>query len=153
MGCLSIFIVHTDNFPTSVIKPIFMGTFAIASEQVQIVFSEYFMYLLFVSLPLFFQASKLGVGKNTSIISYYSGYQVYKQLLLDDCVIFNSVVFLSKVIQFNYLPFVLTFIADSNSNTGNDDVIFIIINATFYFKFFSMHATLLQACCIHQRRI
>ncbi|XP_003382803.1 PREDICTED: ragulator complex protein LAMTOR3-A-like [Amphimedon queenslandica] len=67
--------VHTDHFPTGVIKPIFMGTFAIASEQ----------------------ASKLGVGKNTSIISYYSGYQV---------------------IQFNYLPFVLTFIADSKSNTG-----------------------------------
>lgn len=28
------FLVHTDHFPVSIVKPIFMGTFAIASEQV-----------------------------------------------------------------------------------------------------------------------
>ena len=43
------------------------------------------------------QASKLGLGKNKSIISYYTGHQV---------------------VQFNYSPLVVTFIAQTNSNTG-----------------------------------
>lgn len=44
-----------------------------------------------------FQASKLELGKNKSIISCYSGHQV---------------------IQFNYFPLVITFVANGKANTG-----------------------------------
>lgn len=59
----------------SVLKPPFLGTFAIASEQ----------------------ASKLGLGKNKAIISYYTSHQV---------------------VQFCHNPLVVTFIAHSSANTG-----------------------------------
>ena len=36
ISCITQFIhlVHTDDLPPAIVKPIFMGTFAIASEQV-----------------------------------------------------------------------------------------------------------------------
>ena len=43
------------------------------------------------------QASKLGLGKNKGIISYYSNHQV---------------------VQFNYFPLVVTFVAQTRANTG-----------------------------------
>lgn len=43
------------------------------------------------------QASKLGLGKNSGIISYYSNHQV---------------------VQFNYSPLVVTFVAQASANTG-----------------------------------
>ena len=46
---------------------------------------------------LFLQASKLGLGKNKSIISYYSTHQV---------------------VQFCHFPLVVTFIAQASANTG-----------------------------------
>ena len=64
-----------DQAPPGTLRPPFLGTFAIATEQ----------------------ASKLGLGKNKSIISYYSGHQV---------------------IQFNHSPLVLTFVATGEANTG-----------------------------------
>ena len=66
---------HVGGVPSAAMKPPFLGIFSIASEQ----------------------ASKLGLGKNRSIISYYTGHQV---------------------VQFNYYPLVVTFIAQTNSNTG-----------------------------------
>ncbi|XP_064406321.1 ragulator complex protein LAMTOR3-A-like [Halichondria panicea] len=66
---------RSGNVPSAALKPPFLGVFSIASEQ----------------------ASKLEVGKNKSIISYYSGHQV---------------------VQFNYFPLVVTFIAAVDANTG-----------------------------------
>ncbi len=43
------------------------------------------------------QASKLGMGKNRGIVSYYSGHQV---------------------VQFNHHPLVVTFVAQTDANTG-----------------------------------
>ena len=51
----------------------------------------------FVNYSFTLQSSKLGLGKNRSIISYFSKHQV---------------------IQFNYYPLVLTFIAQAGANTG-----------------------------------
>lgn len=65
-----------DNSGSSgALNPPFLGAFSIASEQ----------------------ASKLGLGKNKSIISYYSAHQV---------------------VQFCHFPLVVTFIAKANANTG-----------------------------------
>ena len=64
-----------EDISASVLKPPFLGTFSIASEQ----------------------ASKLGLGKNKAIISYYTTHQV---------------------VQFCHFPLVVTFIAKSNANTG-----------------------------------
>ena len=64
-----------DSISSGVLKPPFLGTFSIASEQ----------------------ASKLGLGKNKSIISYYTSHQV---------------------VQFCHFPLVVTFIAKANANTG-----------------------------------
>lgn len=65
----------SDDISSGILKPPFLGTFAIASEQ----------------------ASKLGLGRNKTIISYYNSHQV---------------------IQFCHNPLVLTFIAKANANTG-----------------------------------
>ena len=65
----------SDSVSSGVLKPPFLGTFSIASEQ----------------------ASKLGLGKNKTIISYYNSHQV---------------------VQFCHFPLVVTFIAKSNANTG-----------------------------------
>lgn len=46
---------------------------------------------------LHLQASKLGLGRNSGIISYYSNHQV---------------------VQFNYSPLVVTFVAQATANTG-----------------------------------
>ena len=64
-----------DSVSAGVLKPPFLGTFSIASEQ----------------------ASKLGLGKNKTIISYYTSHQV---------------------VQFCHHPLVVTFIAKANANTG-----------------------------------
>ena len=64
-----------DSISSGVLKPPFLGTFSIASEQ----------------------ASKLGLGRNKSIISYYTSHQV---------------------VQFCHFPLVVTFIAKTNANTG-----------------------------------
>ena len=64
-----------DSVSAGVLKPPFLGTFSIASEQ----------------------ASKLGLGRNKTIISYYTSHQV---------------------IQFCHHPLVLTFIAKADANTG-----------------------------------
>ena len=64
-----------DSVSSGVLKPPFLGTFSIASEQ----------------------ASKLGLGRNKSIISYYTSHQV---------------------VQFCHFPLVVTFIAKTNANTG-----------------------------------
>lgn len=64
-----------DTVSAGVLKPPFLGTFSIASEQ----------------------ASKLGLGRNRSIISYYTSHQV---------------------IQFSHSPLVVTFIAKTSANTG-----------------------------------
>ena len=64
-----------EGVSPGVLKPPFLGTFSIASEQ----------------------ASKLGLGKNKAIISYYTNHQV---------------------VQFCHFPLVVTFIARINANTG-----------------------------------
>ena len=65
----------SERVSAGVLKPPFLGTFSIASEQ----------------------ASKLGLGKNRAIISYYSTHQV---------------------VQFCHFPLVVTFIAGGSANTG-----------------------------------
>ena len=66
---------NDDSVSSGALKPPFLGTFSIASEQ----------------------ASKLGVGRNRSIISYYTSHQV---------------------VQFCHYPLVVTFIAKTTANTG-----------------------------------
>lgn len=68
--------VANEKAPESAMRPSFLSTFGVATDQ----------------------ASKLGLGKNKTIISMYSGYQV---------------------IQMNKLPLVVSFIADRDSNTGH----------------------------------
>ena len=94
--------LHTSNgaarsgsIPSATVKPPFLGIFSIASEQVIFCFQCYY-----INAKCYFyinQASKLGLRKNKGIISYYSGHQV---------------------VQFNYFPLVLTFIAHTDANTG-----------------------------------
>ncbi|XP_069781704.1 ragulator complex protein LAMTOR3 isoform X1 [Narcine bancroftii] len=67
--------VANDNAPEHALRPGFLSTFALATDQ----------------------GSKLGLSKNKSIICYYNSYQV---------------------VQFNRLPLVVSFIANSNANTG-----------------------------------
>jgi len=55
------------------------------------------LYLLLKKCHCDLQASKLGLGKNRAIVSYFSAHQV---------------------IQFNYSTLVLTFVAKSSANTG-----------------------------------
>ncbi|VVC88593.1 ragulator complex protein LAMTOR3 homolog [Leptidea sinapis] len=66
----------TEKAPQLALKPNFISTFGMATDQ----------------------ASKLGLGKNKTIISMYSSYQV---------------------IQINKLPLVITFIGSDNCNTGH----------------------------------
>ncbi|XP_045451161.1 ragulator complex protein LAMTOR3 homolog isoform X2 [Melitaea cinxia] len=66
----------TEKAPQLALRPNFISTFGMATDQ----------------------ASKLGLGKNKTIISMYSSYQV---------------------IQMNKLPLVITFIGSDNCNTGH----------------------------------
>ncbi|XP_078426364.1 ragulator complex protein LAMTOR3 isoform X1 [Cetorhinus maximus] len=66
--------VANDNAPEHALRPGFLSTFALATDQ----------------------GSKLGLSKNKSIICYYNTYQV---------------------VQFNRLPLVVSFIANSSANT------------------------------------
>lgn len=68
--------VNCDKVPESSMRPAFLSTFGMATEQ----------------------ASKMGLGKNKSIICVYPHYQV---------------------IHFSKLPLVVTLIADSTTNTGS----------------------------------
>uniref|UniRef100_A0A671X5M4 Late endosomal/lysosomal adaptor, MAPK and MTOR activator 3 n=1 Tax=Sparus aurata TaxID=8175 RepID=A0A671X5M4_SPAAU len=68
--------VANDNAPVHALRPGFLSTFALATDQ----------------------GSKLGLSKNKSIICYYNTYQI---------------------VQFNRLPLVISFIASSSANTGN----------------------------------
>lgn len=71
-----LFAVAKDDAPDHAMRPSFISTFGMATDQ----------------------ASKLGLGKNKTVICIYSTYQV---------------------IQINKLPMVITFIASSSSNTGH----------------------------------
>lgn len=66
----------TERAPQLALRPNFISTFGMTTEQ----------------------ASKLGLGKNKTIISMYSSYQV---------------------IQINKQPLVITFIGSDNCNTGH----------------------------------
>ncbi|XP_044730302.1 ragulator complex protein LAMTOR3-A-like [Chrysoperla carnea] len=68
--------VTSDKVPELAQRPTFLSTFALASDQ----------------------GSKLGLGKNKTLICMYSQYQV---------------------IQFNKLPLVINLIASSEANTGH----------------------------------
>jgi len=68
--------VATDRAPALALRPNFISTFGMATDQ----------------------GSKLGLGRNKSVICMYSNYQV---------------------IQINKLPLVLTFIGSDNCNTGH----------------------------------
>ncbi|GAB6018844.1 hypothetical protein CHUAL_000505 [Chamberlinius hualienensis] len=67
--------VTTEGTPELAIRPAFLSTFGMATDQ----------------------ASKMGLGRNRSIICSYSSYQV---------------------VQFNKLPLMVTLIATSAANTG-----------------------------------
>ncbi|XP_008320809.1 ragulator complex protein LAMTOR3 [Cynoglossus semilaevis] len=67
--------VANDNVPVHALRPGFLSTFALATDQ----------------------GSKLGLSRNKSIICYYNTYQI---------------------LQFNRLPLVISFIANSSANTG-----------------------------------
>ncbi|CAK1587183.1 unnamed protein product [Parnassius mnemosyne] len=66
----------TERAPQLALRPNFISTFGMATDQ----------------------ASKLGLGRNKTIISMYSSYQV---------------------IQMNKLPLIITFIGSDNCNTGH----------------------------------
>ncbi|XP_044733720.1 ragulator complex protein LAMTOR3-A-like [Chrysoperla carnea] len=68
--------IDFDKVPELAQRPTFLSTFALASDQ----------------------GSKLGLGKNKTLICMYSQYQV---------------------IQFNKLPLVINLIASSEANTGH----------------------------------
>ncbi|XP_032988736.1 ragulator complex protein LAMTOR3-like [Rhinolophus ferrumequinum] len=67
--------VANDNAAEHALRPGFLPTFALATDQ----------------------GSKLGLSKNKSIICYSNTF---------------------RVVQFNHLPLVVSFIASSNTNTG-----------------------------------
>lgn len=98
------YLVANDNAPEYALRPAFLSTFALATDQ----------------------GSKLGLSKNKSIICYYNTYQVlsllkskYVWLKICSCSYFNiCCVFPWQIVQFNRLPLVISFIASSNANTG-----------------------------------
>lgn len=85
-------------------RPTFLATFTMATDQ----------------------ASKLGLGKNQSIVCMYSNYQVFekknltvniKHTVLFDNYVYN--LYRLQVIQLNKLPLIVTFIGTANCNTGH----------------------------------
>lgn len=69
------------------------------------------------------QASKLGLGRNKTIISMYSNYQVGRAYLHHRCLtqsqITDNLSHLSQVVQMNKLPLILTFVGAEDCNTGH----------------------------------
>lgn len=68
--------ILNEKCPETSMKPIFLSTFSTASDQ----------------------ASKLGLGKNESILCIYKNYQI---------------------LQVNYFPFIIRYIASHKVNTGH----------------------------------
>lgn len=71
------------------------------------------------------QASKLGLGRNKTIISMYSNYQVgaYIYILSRICFTESQIIMIifspAQVVQMNKLPLILTFVGAEDCNTGH----------------------------------
>ena len=65
--------MHRDDASLDILKPVFLGTFAIASDQV--CHAAVMCNCMYRMCPIV-QASKLGLGKNSSILSLFQGHQV-----------------------------------------------------------------------------
>ncbi|XP_075211879.1 late endosomal/lysosomal adaptor, MAPK and MTOR activator 3 [Lycorma delicatula] len=73
---VSILKVANDKVPEMATRPSFLSTFGMATDQ----------------------GSKLGLGRNRSVICFYSSYQI---------------------VQMNNLPFIVSFVASTKCNTGH----------------------------------
>lgn len=82
-------------------RPNFLTTFAMATDQ----------------------SSKLGQGRNKTIICMYSSYQVkhrsFNTSFTSLCCIFLNRLSCFQVIQMNKLPLILNFVATADCNTGH----------------------------------
>lgn len=89
--------VANEQAPELAMKPSFLSTFTMATDQ----------------------SSKLGLGKNQTIICMYSNYQVISIIWLYVHKILIFFFHLFKVVQMNKLPLIVTFIGSENCNTGH----------------------------------
>lgn len=89
--------VANEHAPELAMKPSFLSTFTMATDQ----------------------SSKLGLGKNQTIICMYSNYQVTLFVHSKVTHNFDALFHLLKVVQMNKLPLIVTFIGSETCNTGH----------------------------------